>query len=317
MNPETLFERGLKTIQAYRNYQSKLSVMTGIDIDDIPNAIEERDERVIHAVLQESGIRKEPGVVFETSAKKAISTFMAHATWERRWIILEGPAGCGKSFTAAISVGNIKSMPAAYVRVNGFTHNSPAALLLDVIKGFDIRGVKTGYVFRGYTGSILYKRLQEEFKSRRGLLVLDEAQELSPRNIKFLKDLWDETELSIVLLGASLDEAISPDTLGKSLYNQIYRRIKGENYPISAILPGDVKLILTHYRIKVGDRDAGIVAARLQKLGDVGTLMDALQKFARTKTKGKWSDVGADEIMESIDEVMSKIRVIAEGEAEG
>ncbi len=312
-DPVTLFDKGLKKIQGYRNWKSKLAVLTGIDSDEIDQAIEQRDERVIHAVLKQAGMTKRPAVIFETNAKKLVSMFLGAATWEKRWYIIEGPAGCGKTFVTGAALDQITSIPTSYVRINEFTKGSPSSLLRDVGMGFQIFRTVYANGYNGYAASTGFGRLVAKFKDTRGLLVLDEAYKLSSKNIEFLKDLHDETELSIVLIGANMDEKISRDNLGPSLYKQIRRRID-DTYVIPPINESDVRLILTNYRIKIGVNDARIIAATLGKMGDVGTLMSALEKFARKRIKGKWADVGPAEIMESIDEVMSTVMLTAEQE---
>lgn len=311
MEPDTLFDKGLKKIQGYRNWKSKLSVLTGIDADDIDRAIEQYDEKVIHAVLKESGMRKQPAIVFETNAKRLVSIFLANATWDRRFYIIQGPPGCGKTFVTTAALSQIESMPTCYVRANEFTKSSPSSLLRDIGIGFGV--LKTVYAngYNGYAASTGFGKLVMKFKEMRGLLVIDESYKLNQKNMEFVKDLRDETILSIVLVGANMDEKISRDNLGPSLYAQIRRRIT-DTYILPPINDKDVMLILAHYRIKVSANDARIIASTLGRLGDVGTLMAALEKFARKRIKGKWADVGASDIMESIDEVMSTITMSLE-----
>lgn len=163
----------------------------------------------------------------ETSASRRIWGVLEYSRLTRCIGIVYGDAGVGKTMTIKEWSKSLKD--AVVIKADKAISSSSKGLLKILA-----RALKTQTWGRS---DDIYFAMTEKLKNEDRTIVVDEAQHLSLGNIELLRDIFDDTETAIVLVGnESLYTKIAADK-GKD-YAQIYSRIGAKEH----ILTDDVTL---------------------------------------------------------------------------
>lgn len=309
MTRETMVERSIKLVRNMRDYKRFISLRAAVDTRDVEKLIENKDERVINAILTMTGNGGSIRIV-DTSPKKFIEKIIIAAAWDQRFYTVFGPPGIGKTITADYSVDQIKlktADPIGVVRVSEFNKSNLRYFFRDIahcIK-IDKQGNNNGDNDMRWRGYITYSKLKETFSKRRGVIIIDEAHRLKENIFDGIRDLMDETQLSFVILGASEFS----DRLDVQFLSRVGDR--GDRYDIPAATPNDVRIFTEAYGIEIDSDESKVIAKRIRNRGSIRTLSAALKVISKMirEEDFSWRGVGGGQILDAITRVMTTMKV--------
>lgn len=300
MQRETLFDTALRKVKEQRRWKGMVALRAAVDPSDVDQLIAEGDERVINAILSMTG---KGGTIraVDTGAKKFIEKIIRAAVWDKRMYALFGPTGCGKTFCTLAAIEEFQGK-AVRVRINEYNRSSRSALLDDIAKALKIQTSAGQWIY----GSKIFGRLKEQFENNTTAIILDEAQKMRERTFEMIRDVYDETALSFVLLGSmSFRDQLAKKKIGDEVFGQFLRRID-DRYELPHTTWGDVKLFLGAYGISIDNSEAKQIAKKISKWGDIDTLAKAMRLIAGDVDEGEltWTKVGAGNISDAIDRII-------------
>lgn len=310
MERETIFDTALRRIKLKRAWKKEVAVEAGIDDDAIDKLIEQRDKRIVDAVLTLTDMG---GVVrlVPTNVSKFLEKILRAAAWDKRLYAVFGKTGVGKTFTLKAIIPSIAE-PVGYVRINESNKGSKLKLTYDIYRSlhYSIRKAQPSRARAGYIG-VAYELLTELIAEKRCAIILDEAQKLSDMSFELLRDIYDETQASIVLIGSTaFSDRIKKKRIGDELFGQFLRRID-DRYQLPPSEPKDVRLFLGAYGVEIDAYESKKIAKEISQYGDIDTLARAMRIIAGNVEDGKltWRRVGAGQIFEAIERIKMTLEV--------
>ena len=140
--------------------------------------------------LAESPFSTQPDPRFaypSTEHKVAIAKMRYAADQKRGLAVLTGPVGSGKTTTAHQLLATWEADPAKKVAfLPSASDRLPAAFLRQVLQGFGVQPTRTEADNKRFLQAFLVEQYKE---GRHPILLLDEGQNVSPRNIDTIADL--------------------------------------------------------------------------------------------------------------------------------
>jgi hypothetical protein len=235
----------------------------------------EKDPSVIDAVLNEAGVGR-PRRIIDTNAKIQVQSALEAASWDKRMYWLFGPPGCGKTYCATEIIRGLPGK-AKYLRIDQFNRRAPNSLIHDihgVLAGVAIDGKKSTNLALSARSSL--HQIEDKFRQNRLVLVLDEVQQLVYRCLELIRDLFDKTQLSIVMIGSNaFDDMKSYELVHPSAKEQFARRID-DVYDLPHASVRDVILFLEAFGIKLEEIDYEEITRLISGHGDIDTLNRAV-----------------------------------------
>lgn len=297
---ESVIERAVKIVRSQRDYRRTVALRAGVDSREVETLIDDRNQQVVNAVLSMAGLGGRIRVV-DTQAKKFIEKIIRIAAWDQRFYILWGPTGAGKTFVTKNTIDALRPQiqdPITYVRITEFNKGNIRYFLRDAAFGFKLQDDKD-LRWKGY---VAYSRLVENFAERRGVVVIDEAHRMKDNLFDGIRDIMDQTKLSIVMLGTT--------ELTSRLDKQFLGRLD-DKYEIPDATPGDVKIFLQAYGVEVEPSESKAIAKKITKLRSIDTLNKAMRVIAGSVSEGEftWKNVGGGQVIEAIERVMMTMKV--------
>lgn len=302
---ESLVERAIKIVRAMRDYKRIVALRAAVDPRDVDKLIDARDPNVIAAVTAMAGFSKKIRIV-DTSPKKFIEKVITAAAWDQRFYTVFGPPGVGKSITADYSVDSLRGKhtePIGCVRVTEMNKSNLRYFFRDLAHCMNVKDIsgkkESDLRWRGY---ITYSNLKEKFSTSRGILVIDEAHRLRDNMFDGIRDLMDETQLSIVMLGTT--------EFSDRLDKQFLRRLD-DRYIIPEATANDVRIFCEAYGVEVEAEESKTIARKIKNYGSIGTLDAAFRIISKLVNKDEftWRDVGAGQILQAIERAMTEMKV--------
>ncbi len=308
MERETITERAIRSIKSQRGGRQLIALRAGVDVADVDKLTDERDERVVDAILSLTGNGGKIRAV-DTSVKKFIEKIIRAAAWDKRMYGIYGRTGVGKTFAVNSVIEQIEE-PIAFVRVNE-TNKQAKARLLDDIHSSLYRRIKKSAPPSYVTGHTMFQRMMNLVDTQRAVIILDEAQRLSEGSFELLRDVYDMTQVSIVLIGSIVFEGrIGTNKIDDEIFGQSLRRMDSR-YELPHATPNDVILFLGAYGIEIDKPEAKQIAKRIGEFGDIDTLARAMRIISGSVEGGElsWRKVGSGQIIEAIERVRTITKV--------
>ncbi len=309
MDGLTLFEKALERLrEKFTAWKKTLAVEAGVELEDVDAMLANRNERVISALYRLTGYGGK-ALLANTSVKKMISVVIESGAKSKRLFFVVAFTGAGKTYTSQAVVQNLSDeYSVGYVRVTEMNGRSRLSLWNDIARAFPQM-----HVFRDgdRIGSLVYTRVRDMFKNTHGVIVIDEAQKLSDKNLESLRDLFDTTDVSLVFMASSqFYERMSVERLDNNDFGQFLRRAD-DKYILAHATPGDVKAYLSLYGVSLEDGEYKIISKMVSKHGDIDTLARSIRRIASLHDEGKlkWSKVKAGDIFDAINRVMQVQRI--------
>lgn len=316
MQKITMFDSALQRVQSQRAWRRQVAVSVGVDPSEVDTLVSQKDERVVNSILALAGMGGNVRVV-DTNAKKFIEKIVRAAAWDKRLYALFGKTGIGKTIAIKSAITTIQET-VAYVRVNLSNAKSAVKLNYDVYRSLHLAVHKRepnraayGYVHTAF------RLMQDIVEKNRSVIIFDEAQRLSDNGFEVLRDIYDETNASLVVVGSTaFAERMSKKKIGDEIFGQFLRRID-DRYELPTASPGDVRVFLGAYGVEVDKSESRHIAKKIGTYGDIDTLARAMARIAGTVEEGEmtWRKVGAGQIIDAIDSIITVME--AEDESEG
>ncbi|MEW5800125.1 MAG: ATP-binding protein [Bacteroidota bacterium] len=308
MTRETLIDKAIREVRSMRDYKRLIALRAAVDTRVVDTLIDQRQSDVIDAILSLVGYGTKIRIV-DTMPKKFIEKVILSAAWDQRFYIVFGPPGVGKTITADYSVTAVREknpIPIGCVRVTEMNKSNLRYFYRDLAHALavkDISGKKESVMsWRGY---ITYRNLKDQFAGNRGVIVIDEAHRLRDNMFDGIRDLMDETQLSIVMLGAT--------EFSQRLDQQFLRRIaaNGDRYVIPEATAGDVRIFCAAYGVEIDADESRAIARKIKNKGSIGTLNAAFRIITKQVRDDEftWQHVGAGQIMQAIDRAITEMKV--------
>lgn len=316
MQKLTMFDSAFQRVSAQRGWRRQVAVSVGIDPAEVDTMVTQKDERVVESILALAGMGGRVRVV-DTNAKKFIEKVIRAAAWDKRLYALFGKTGIGKTLAIKTSLTQITE-PAAYVRSNASNCKSAAKLTFDIYRSLHVAIHKRtpARTRAGYIG-VAFELLQDLAEKGRSVIIIDEAQRLSDNAFEVLRDVYDETNVSLVLVGSTaFAERMSKKKIGDEIFGQFLRRID-DRYELPNASPGDVRAFLSAYGVEVDKPESRVIARKIGAYGDIDTLARSMARIAGTVEEGEmtWRKVGAGQIIDAIESIVTVMEAEDENEA--
>lgn len=171
--------------------------------------------------------------VYETKLLRVVNRMLNDAFKDKEIAVITSCSGAGK--TTAIVQHCLINHYAVHIRVNEvFT----TKYLLQII----LRSLHTPYL--GLNTQQMYETASEILSRKNRLIVIDEAERLKVSQLELLRDLYDQGNMGLCLVG--LDSLRSLLQRGKNLREnlvQLYSRVAYQKI-VDILEPGDVEMIL-------------------------------------------------------------------------
>lgn len=304
MKTETMFESELKKVKKTQNWRPMVALRAAVNPSEVEKLIEQKDERVINAVLSMTG---KGGAIraVDISSKKFIEKVIRAAAWDKRMYAVFAPTGVGKTFAIHAVMPTIETK-ISYVRVNEYNKGNKIALLQAIARNFGFIGFESVKGFRAMHGNPYFYKIKEKFENENGVIIIDEAQKLRDNSFEMLRDIYDETKVSLVIVGSTaFSEKLSVKKITDEVFGQMLRRFD-DRYELPHASAADVKLFLSAYGTQVDNGEAKQIAKKIGSWGDIDTLNKAMRFIAGDVTEGElsWSKVGAGNIIDAIERVI-------------
>ncbi len=313
MKTETLFDSEIRKVRKLQGWRSMVALRAAVNPSELEKLIEARDERVMSAVLSMTG---KGGAIraVDISSKRFIEKILRAAAWDKRMYAVFGPTGCGKTFAIKSAIEQLAD-EVAYVRVNEYNRSNRGALMSDIAKALKIQITAASWI----RGSKIYGRLKEQFETKSRVVILDETQKIKDHTFEMVRDLYDETQLSLVLVGSmSFQEQLKTKKIGDEIFGQFLRRID-DRYELPHASANDVKLFLIAYGIQIDNAEAKSIAKKISTWGDIDTLSKAMRFIAGDITEGEltWTKVGAGNIIDAVERVIMLMDINYQEQTDG
>lgn len=138
--------------------------------------------------------RERPEDFVPTSVARKITNICARLATRSDMAVAYGPAGIGKSKTAEKLIADMPD--AVLVRVNRL-NRTPARLLASVARAL---------TRRRNVGALRYEAVVDRLRKpdsvkARAILIIDEAHKLKPEAMELVRDIFDDSKCSVLLLG--------------------------------------------------------------------------------------------------------------------
>lgn len=318
MKTETMFESELKKVRKLQSWRPMVALRAAVNPSEVDRLIEAKDPRVMNAVLSMTG-RGGAIRAVDISSKKFIEKILRAAAWDKRMYAVFGPTGVGKTFAINSVIGTIDETKLSYVRVNEYNKGNKVALLQQIYRGFGFNSIETLKGFRSMHGNPYFHKLRERFDSENAVIIIDEAQKLRDNSFEMLRDLFDETKVSLVIIGSTaFAEKLKTKKIGDEVFGQMLRRFD-DRYELPHATPGDVKLFLSAYGIQVDASEAKAIAKKIGSWGDIDTLAKAMRFIAGDISEGEltWTKVGAGNILDAVERVIMLMDVNTQEQPDG
>jgi DNA transposition AAA+ family ATPase len=304
MKTETMFDSELKKVKRLQSWKPMVALRAAVNPSEVDKLIEQRDLRVINAVLSMTG-RGGAIRAVDISSKKFIEKILRAAAWDKRMYAVFGPTGVGKTFAINSVLSSIETK-ISYVRVNEYNKGNKLALLQQIARNFGFIGFESVKGFRAMHGNPYFYKIKEKFDNENGVIVVDEAQKLRDNSFEMLRDIYDETKVSLVIIGSTaFAERLSVKKITDEIFGQMLRRFD-DRYELPHATSADVKLFLSAYGIQVDAGEAKQIAKKIGSWGDIDTLSKAMRFIAGDISDGEltWTKVGAGNIIDAIERVV-------------
>ena len=304
MVKENLFEQSLRKVRQQPRWKPLVALRAAVEPSEVETLIDKRDERIINAVLSMTGHGGTIRAV-DISSKKFIEKILRAAAWDKRMYAVFGPTGVGKTF-AINSVIPMIDAKISYVRVNEYNKGNKLALLQQIARNFGFIGFESVRGFRAMHGNPYFYKIKEKFDNENGVIVIDEAQKLRDNSFEMLRDIYDETKVSLVIIGSTaFAEKLATKKIGDEVFGQMLRRFD-DRYELPHATPTDVKLFLSAYGIVIDATEAKQISKKISSWGDIDTLAKSMRFIAGDVSDGEltWTKVGAGNIIDAIERVI-------------
>ncbi|KAB2967542.1 ATP-binding protein [Zoogloea sp.] len=317
MVKENLFEQSLRKVRQQPKWKPIVALRAAVEPSEVEELISKGDERVVNAVLSMTGRGGSIRAV-DISSKKFIEKILRAAAWDKRMYAVFGPTGVGKTFAINSVVPNIEGTKVSYVRVNEYNKGNKIALLQQIYRGFGFNSVESLKGFRSLHGNPYFHKLRERFETENAVIIIDEAQKLRDNSFEMLRDLYDETKVSLVIIGSTaFAEKLATKKIGDEVFGQMLRRFD-DRYELPHATAVDVKLFLAAYGITIDAAEAKQIARKISTWGDIDTLAKAMRFIAGDVEDGEltWTKVGAGNIIDAVERVIMLMDIKADNGSE-
>ncbi len=301
MQRETIIDKALGKVREQRGWRKQIALRAAVEVADVDTLMTGRDDRIVEAALSLTGLGGSIRAV-DTSVKRFIEKIVRAAAWDKRIYAVFGPTGAGKTFTLKAIIPTIEE-PVALVRITQHNRNSIGRITQDIHRALHVR-VKGSNPTSSYIGQNFFAKLMDLAQTR-CVVIIDEAQKLSDNSFELLRDIYDESQASLVLIGSTVfAERLAKKRISDEVFGQFLRRVD-DRYELPHATPGDVKLFLNAYGIEIDKTDTRAIARKIGNYGDIDTLARAMRIIAGSVEEGElsWKKVGSGQIIDAIERI--------------
>lgn len=311
MKTRSVIDTAVEHVKSNQDYKAIIAREAHVDPGDVDRLIDESDPRVEDAILSRAGISR-PQPLAGTSTKYMVETFLSAAVGDKRFYWCFGPPGCGKTYCTTEIIKAFDE-PVAVLRASQSCKRGIREFYADVYQTLSSiyevgdRSLKTNLQAHAYS-----KIIRSLHRNTPGVLVVDEAQVLSVPHYEFIREIFDETDLSIVMIGSTAFEDLnSVQKMSPQSRWQFLRRINSVYWMKPANGP-DVKAVLDSYSIpQFKDIDYERIVGLIKDKGDIDTLCKAIGVVANgfDSDQTSWKKVGADIIVDAIESLRRPVTI--------
>lgn len=211
----------------------------------------ERWLRGLDGAKRAQGALPPPPPFVRTPSAESFITAFEHAQYAPDMVVVAGAAGVGK--TSAIQA--YRALAANVWLISGEPCITTPRMILDEIA--ELLGLAEGRSSHRVSRAIVAR-----MRGTRGLLVIDEAQELNTATLNQLRALHDLAGVGVALVGNEKVQSRIEGGARKPEFAQLFSRI-GMRVPRSGALKGDVDMLLDAWGIQgAGERRLLVAIAR-------------------------------------------------------
>lgn len=238
----------------------------------------------------EKFLEKVNGEIFETELLRTVYRSLNKAFNEKKLAVISSCSGAGK--TTAIE---------RYCLIN------PDAIVIRVTEVFKVKYMlqkmlqAIGVEWKGYNAQQMFEALTLALHRKPRLFIIDEAERLHTQELEMLRDIYDEGNIGLVLVGlAKLRTVLKESQDGKSEeLVQVYSRVAYVDI-VNILSAGDVRMILDRRcpGHKISENVCEQLAEKYAGKGGLRAIIkiaDVLPAIA----KGNWKEIGTKEIVDA------------------
>lgn len=301
----TLLTEAIKEVKRNNKLKYLIAIRAKIDIDEIERIINdqrkptEEEENIIIDVV--TRVRSKEKVI-DTTVKRFMETIFKIAIDDKKLFACFGPVGSGKTFIAknlGIEMMQKAGILTIYYHVPEVVSNRVKDLLLDLYSQVAVRKDMSVYW--------LYREICDRLRGHRAVLIIDESQRLNVKQLEVIRDLWDELDISIVMLGSfAFAEMIRRRELdSRDAISQFLRRID-QKYILPSASWRDVLLVAKEYGINLTRTEAIRVLESIKSWGDLDTLVKGIKALIEKMNSGEiksFKNITAKMLLDSIETI--------------